>query len=214
LPSLGLHATWSSKERALLGNLIKPKHLQEEPSIALHDMQAASNFKSNVSYIVALTDPDAPSRDKPKWSEFCHWIASGKLKPALCDPKDPAPCAPVLSDLDEVVSYKPPAPPEKTGRHRYVFLAFVPANGTTEKLHLSKPSERKHWGYDVEKGETKGVRQWAEDNGLAPVGECIDGDNRPISRGTMLTAVIQGPTSSTLGIRSSRGCSLGSLIHE
>lgn len=22
-----------------------------------------------------MTDPDAPSRKDPKWSEFCHWIA-------------------------------------------------------------------------------------------------------------------------------------------
>jgi hypothetical protein len=93
------------------------------------------------------------------------------LKPALCDPKHPVPCPPVLTDLDEVVSYMGPAPPKRTGPHRYVLLAFVPSNGTTDKLHLSKPSGRKHWGYDTDKGETKGVREWAEENGLAPVGE-------------------------------------------
>lgn len=137
-------------------------------------MQAAASASStyrNVSYVITLTDPDAPSRDDPKWSEFCHWVASGILRPALCDPKDPGPCPPVLTDLDEVMPYKPPGPPEKTGKHRYVFLAFVPSNGTTDKLHLSKPSDRKHWGYDPKKGKTKGVREWAEENGLAPVGE-------------------------------------------
>ncbi|KAK3308455.1 phosphatidylethanolamine-binding protein [Chaetomium strumarium] len=173
-PSLGLHVTWPSKEHALLGNTLTPKKLQDEPSIALHDIQAATSspntYASNVSYVITLTDPDAPSRDKPKWSEFCHWIASGVLKPALCDPKDPGGCPPVLSDLDEVTSYKPPGPPKGTGKHRYVFLAFVPSNGTTDKLHLVKPSDRKHWGYDPEKGKTKGVREWAAENGLAPVG--------------------------------------------
>jgi hypothetical protein len=128
-----------------------------------------------VTYVIALTDPDAPSRDRPKWAEFCHWLASGTLRPALCDPKDPGPCAPVLADLDEVVAYKPPAPPEKTGPHRYVFLALVPSNGTTDRLHLSKPSGRKHWGYDpkaeTSKDKTAGVREWAEENGLAVVGE-------------------------------------------
>jgi len=172
LPSLGLHATWPSKERALLGNIISPNKLQDEPSIALHDMQAASSSSSSeVTYVIALTDPDAPSHDKPKWSEFCHWVASGTLEPALCDPKDPEPCAPVLTDLDEVVSYKPPAPPQGTGPHRYVLLAFVPSNGTTDRLHLSRPEGRKRWGFDPpHKGETKGVREWAEENGLAPVG--------------------------------------------
>ncbi|KAK4118785.1 PEBP-like protein [Parathielavia appendiculata] len=173
-PSLGLHATWPSKEHALLGNTLKPEKLQDEPSIALHDMHAASSpsnlVAANVTYVVALTDPDAPSHDKPKWAEFCHWIASGTLKPALCDPKQPVPCPPMLTDLNEIMSYKPPAPPKKTGPHRYVFLAFVPSNGTTDKLHLSKPSDRKHWGYDTDKGEIKGVREWADENGLAPVG--------------------------------------------
>ncbi|KAK4099502.1 PEBP-like protein, partial [Parathielavia hyrcaniae] len=174
-PSLGLHATWPSEQHALLGNTLQPSKLQHKPSIALHDMQAASTA-ANVTYIIALTDPDAPSRSKPKWSEFCHWLASGTLQnnpPPPCDPKDPDPCAPaLLTDLDEVVSYKPPAPPAKTGPHRYVFLVFVPSNGTTDRLHLSKPAGRKHWGYDVDvgKGETKGVREWAEENGLAPVG--------------------------------------------
>ncbi len=154
---------------------MKPEQLQHEPTIALHDMQAASSSSShrpnNLSYVITLTDPDAPSRDHPKWSEYCHWIASGVLKPVLCDPKEPAPCPPVLTDLDEVVPYKPPGPPEKTGKHRYVLLVFIASNGTTDKLHLSKPSGRKHWGYDPKKGSTKGVREWAEHNGLVPVGE-------------------------------------------
>jgi len=178
LPSLGLHATWPSKERARLGNTIDPKRLQDEPTIALHDMQAAaaassssSSSSSKITYVIALTDPDAPSRDKPEWSEFCHWAASGRLEPALCDPKDPGGCAPgVLTDPDEVVAYKAPAPPSGTGPHRYVLLAFVPSNGTADRLHLSRPAGRRHWGFDTHGGETKGVREWAEENGLAPVG--------------------------------------------
>jgi len=64
--------------------------------------------------------------------------------------------------------YKPPAPPPKTGKHRYVFLVFTPANGTTDALYLSKPSGRKHWGH---KHAGHGVREWALQNGLVPVGE-------------------------------------------
>lgn len=191
-PSLGLHATWTFWERALLGNTLDPEKLQDEPSIALHDLLAAAagghhhhHHAHNLTYVVALTDPDAPSRDKPKWAEFCHWVASGVLRPpARCDPKAPeGPCAPVLADLHELVAYKPPGPPEGTGKHRYVFLAFVPANGTTDRLHLSKPAGRKHWGYGQGGGgglmgkgrRTKGVREWAAENGLAPVGELASG---------------------------------------
>lgn len=140
---------------------------------------------SNITYVIALTDPDAPSRSDPSSSEFCHWVASGTLKPPA-SPRDPTrhPCPPppppTLSDLRELVPYMPPTPPAGTGKHRYVFLAFVPANGggttttTTghhHPLRLSKPAGRRHWGYEVDEGETKGAREWAEENGLAPVGK-------------------------------------------
>ncbi|EAQ86270.1 hypothetical protein CHGG_07523 [Chaetomium globosum CBS 148.51] len=129
LPSLGLHATWPSGSRAQLGNTLAPANLDSEPSIALHDMRAATgpsppnknknkNKKKTITYAITLTDPDAPTREDPSWSEFCHWIAAGVLEPALCDPRDPGPCAPVLSHLREIVPYKAPAPPRGTGFHR------------------------------------------------------------------------------------------------
>ncbi|KAK3297290.1 phosphatidylethanolamine-binding protein [Chaetomium fimeti] len=200
LPSLGLHATWPSHhKRAELGNTLPPSQLGDEPSIALHDMRASSqnpttttSSSKKVTYAITLTDPDAPSRNAPAWGEFCHWVAAGVLEPALCDPREPGPCAPVLSHLREIVRYKAPAPPKGTGLHRYVLLAFVPSNGTTERLRLSRPGGRKRWGYgggggdegdgdgdgdgdgggggDAGKGGTRGVRQWARENGLAPVG--------------------------------------------
>lgn len=128
-------------------------------------------------YVIALTDPDAPSRSHPSASEFCHWIASGTLKPqqspSTCDPKEPGCSTPpmVLSGLKEVIPYMGPAPPAGTGKHRYVFLAFVPSNGSTGELHLSKPGGRKHWGYKVGSEETRGVREWAGENGLSVVGK-------------------------------------------
>ena len=29
---------------------------------------------------IVLTDPDAPSRESPEWSEVCHWIGKVPLK--------------------------------------------------------------------------------------------------------------------------------------
>ncbi|KAK4114740.1 PEBP-like protein [Canariomyces notabilis] len=179
-PSLSIHIRWPSGKHASLGNTLNPKRLQDPPVILLHDISKASpesgacttdKGRSSITYVVTLTDPDAPSRDDPKWSEFCHWILSATLKPIPSDPSTASSgwCPYGLSKVEEVMPYKPPAPPAKTGSHRYVFLAFVPGNGTTDKLHLSKPEARKHWGYDTEKGETKGVREWADENGLAPV---------------------------------------------
>jgi len=163
IPAMLLEARWSSVE-ADLGNTLEPKKLEDAPSLSLW-----GDDDDEIEFVIALTDPDAPSRDDPRWSEFCHWIATskGSLLPGAGAGSD----TPMvhLSGLSEIVPYKAPGPPEGTGKHRYVFLAFVAANGTTEKLHLSEPSDRKHWGYDTEDGETRGVRDWAKENGLIPV---------------------------------------------
>lgn len=70
--------------------------------------------------------------------------------------------------IKEIMPYKPPGPPPKTGKHRYVFVALTPKNGTSERLHLSKPGDRQHWGYEKER---QGLRMWAEENGLEVVGK-------------------------------------------
>ncbi|KAK8034510.1 carboxypeptidase Y inhibitor [Apiospora rasikravindrae] len=164
-PSFILDAEWSSSNYASLGNTMKVKKLQHAPHITLSEASdsKASLCGSNMTYIVTLTDPDAPSRDNPKWSEMCHFIATGLT---LSSPSDTA-CSKVhFTDLQDIIPYKPPGPPPKTGKHRYVFLAFAPANGTTEPIHVSKPEDRQHWGTGK---EGHGVRDWAKANGLKPV---------------------------------------------
>ena len=173
MPSLALQVEWSKQQHASLGNTLKPKKLQDAPAISLHDLSESSNLcGSGVDYVIALTDPDAPSRDDPKWSEFCHWIATGaSVSSTSSSSGREGGCSTLhLARLDDIMPYKAPGPPEKTGKHRYVFLAFVAANGTKEALHPSKPSDRQHWGYETEDGETRGVRDWASENGLVPVG--------------------------------------------
>jgi phosphatidylethanolamine-binding protein len=127
---------------------------------------AATALRSNMTYTITLTDPDAPSRENPKWSEMCHWIATGASVSSTEHCKH---CSLQLSfkDLKEIMPYKPPGPPPKTGPHRYVFLVWAPKNGTTDQLHLTKPKDRQHWGTGEEGG---GVRDWAEENGLVVVG--------------------------------------------
>lgn len=124
-----------------------------------------------MTYVITLTDPDAPSRDNPEWSEMCHWIAANasitqESMTILPFPLFGAEDYETQNGPDDVVEYKPPGPPPKTGKHRYVFLAFAPKNGTTEPLRLSRPKDRQHWGTGEERG---GVRDWAEKNGLVPV---------------------------------------------
>ncbi|KAI0387343.1 PEBP-like protein [Hypomontagnella monticulosa] len=161
LPSFLLDAEWPSGERAGLGNIVKVDKVQEEPTIKVRRTGPETVEASDVTYTITITDPDAPSRDNPKWGEFCHFIASGVKIPST-DTSDVF----QLSGLKDIMPYKPPGPPPKTGKHRYVFLLFAPANGTTDPLQLTKPSDRKHWGADH---AGHGVRDWAKDNGLEPV---------------------------------------------
>ncbi|KAM0274856.1 hypothetical protein ACHAQH_007815 [Verticillium albo-atrum] len=153
-PVLGLSASWSKDASASLGNTLDPSALSSPPSVHLEKTSPAFGPATAKSYVLTLTDPDAPSRDNPKWGEFCHWIATGLS------------ISTSTSSLEDVLEYKPPAPPEKTGPHRYVLIAFVPANGTTEKLNLSKPGDRKHWGAS---SPGHGVKDWAHANGLVPI---------------------------------------------
>lgn len=175
LPSLTLSISWK-KDDANLGNTINPKHLQSRPSITLtEDTSPRQTTSSHPTYVITLTDPDAPSREDPKWSEMCHWIATNvSVTPRVGLSTLPLPehgleeldAGKASSSPDDVVDYKPPGPPPKTGKHRYVFLVFAPGNGTTERLELSRPGDRRHWGTGEEGG---GVRDWAGANGLVPV---------------------------------------------
>jgi phosphatidylethanolamine-binding protein (PEBP) family uncharacterized protein len=161
-PLFLLDIDWKKKS-AQLGNTLKVKKVKHQPEFSLKLSQDASpaDCTSNMTYVVTLTDPDAPSRSNPKWSEMCHFIGAG----LAISPSEES-CAELqLTKLRDVMPYKPPGPPPKTGKHRYVFLVFAPANGTTDDLYPSKPTERQHWGGD--KGH--GVRDWAWDNGLIPV---------------------------------------------
>lgn len=159
------------KDNADLGNTIKPKHLQKQPIVSLFDESESSLSTSESNYVVTLTDPDAPSRDNPEWSEVCHWIGANisvsekklYILPMSIFNTD---AYRATGGPDGVVEYKPPGPPKKTGKHRYVFLVFAPKNGTAASLNLSKPKDRRHWGTGKERG---GVRDWARENGLVPV---------------------------------------------
>lgn len=148
-----------------MGNIINPSELQKEPKIEFLDSAPGSPLnivaEKHPQLTLALTDPDAPSRENPEWSQICHWIVTDVPLTASTEP------ASKKKHLKTIMPYKPPGPPPKTGKHRYVFVALAPKNGTTKRLDLVKPGDRQHWGYDG----VKGVREWAEEMGLGVVGK-------------------------------------------
>ena len=143
-------------------------------------MHPTQTLQENVTYTIILTDPDATSRANPVMGEMCHWIVSARR------PKIVSAQTAVISsswragalldgqavgnpNVTQLITYLPPSPPPKTGLHRYVFVLLVPADSEgVDAKEYSTPKERPHWGY----GKVgKGVRDWAEENGLVAVGE-------------------------------------------
>ncbi|KAG8782430.1 hypothetical protein FRC12_020824 [Ceratobasidium sp. 428] len=75
------------------------------------------------SYVFFLLDPDAPSRENPKWSQVRHMFM-GNL--TLGGWSKHVPDTIVLTNETTAVNdYKPPAPPPGTGPHRYVALLYA-----------------------------------------------------------------------------------------
>ncbi|KAI7474855.1 dynamin-1 [Hortaea werneckii] len=174
-PKLALDISWKHAT-AHVGNTLDPDKLQEQPKTTLSALDHGEGTSETSPYLkpeetqltVALTDPDAPSRENPEWAQVCHWIATAPPKHEEADnghlDTDLVTKQPHWKD---VMPYKPPGPPPKTGKHRYVFVVLAPANGTMEALSLIKPADRQHWGY--EKADL-GLREWADEMGLEVVG--------------------------------------------
>jgi phosphatidylethanolamine-binding protein len=157
-PTHSLSITYpKSHESVQLGNDIPVASVSSRPAFEFHAMSVDNGTpgSSNKTFTLILTDPDAKSRDNPKWSEMCHWILTNLTAPVTSGIN--------ISKNGELVEYLPPTPPPKTGKHRYVFVLLEGQEGPA----LSTPKDRKHWGF----GKIRhGVRDWAKENELKVVG--------------------------------------------
>ena len=71
-PKCYVEPYYAKKEkRVTLGNKLKNKTTKEKPSLMIY----CPELKETTGLTIVLTDPDAPSRESPKWGEMCHWIA-------------------------------------------------------------------------------------------------------------------------------------------
>jgi len=177
--SVSILLSYPSKHKSVtLGNTLKPKAVKSEPVFNIYssDITPTRTSKSNITYTIVLTDPDATSRSEPVKAQMCHWIATNITLPSLSMDVRKA-LSPLLfdaksegSDILDLMRYFPPAPPPKTGYHRYVFALLAPADEDVISKNLKKPKDRPHWGY----GKIgAGVREWAEENDLVPVGKTL-----------------------------------------
>lgn len=162
-----------------LGNKIKPKKVTSPPvfNIDASAIAPTRTLKSNTTYTLVLSDPDATSRAEPVMGQMCHWIVTNLTLPFQSSKSEGTFDA--LSSffsgrgsedngVEEIMPYLPPTPPPNTGYHRYVFVLLVPETDEGTQGGLEKPKDRPHWGY----GKVgAGVREWAKENGLVAVGK-------------------------------------------
>lgn len=160
-PTTTVSVEYPHKHSVKLGNTLSPNNTQDRPHIQVTPEPEHEGAK----YTLVMTDPDAPSREDPKWSEFCHWISSDIELPSVESIAAAQSFeASAAKGKKEVVEYMGPAPPEKTGKHRYVFLLYRHSSDTKD---LTSPKERKNWGT----GKARhGARQWAGEYNLTLVG--------------------------------------------
>ncbi|MCJ1378363.1 hypothetical protein MMC17_001461 [Xylographa soralifera] len=185
VPTFALSLSYASAHKTVsLGNNIHPSDTSVRPVFEIHPLSSTTTLSptctlaSNRTYTIVLTDPDATSRADPIDGQFCHWVISGITISATnsSEGMDEADAYTLVmsphskgiagTELQQLVEYMPPAPPKGTGKHRYVFVLLASENEGNGRNDLSKPKDRPHWGY----GATgKGVREWANENGLVPI---------------------------------------------
>jgi len=123
-----------------LGNELTPTQVKDIPMVVKWPTE------DNSLYTLCMTDPDAPSRNSPKYREWHHWLV-------VNIPGNDVARGDVLSE------YVGSGPPKGTGLHRYVFLVYKQPN----KL---SPDERKLTNRSGEgRGQFK-IRNFARKYGL------------------------------------------------
>lgn len=78
-PTTRLEASFGGKT-VNAGNFFRASECRQVPSISFA-AEADADAPLNASYLLLLTDPDAPTPDDPKFAFWRHWVVGG-LKPA------------------------------------------------------------------------------------------------------------------------------------
>jgi len=102
------------------GKILTPTQVQTEPTVNW-------DADPNAFYTVVMNDLDPPSRKEPKYREVHHW----------CVVNIPGHN---VAEGEVLTEYIGSGPPQDTGLHRYVFLAFKQPTGRVQfnENHIDK----------------------------------------------------------------------------
>jgi ubiquitin carboxyl-terminal hydrolase L3 len=87
------------------GATLTPTQAQSAPTIAF-------SAEATAFYTVVMIDPDAPSREDPKFAQWLHWLAVN------------VPGSDLTQKGDVLAEYVGAAPPQDSGLHRYIVLVY------------------------------------------------------------------------------------------
>ena len=168
IPKGFLTIQYDSGKEVTLGNNIRPADSQHVPRIDFtlnlpSDASSTFNISKEDLFTLVVTDPDAPTKGDEKWSEYLHYLAVDV--PLNTFNAENASSTDQLSTADlkgkTLWPYLGPAPPAKTGKHRYVFLLFKQTPGVTPEA----PKDRPNWGTGI---RGAGAAEYAEKYKLTP----------------------------------------------
>ncbi|EGN92916.1 hypothetical protein SERLA73DRAFT_190271 [Serpula lacrymans var. lacrymans S7.3] len=148
LPSALLSIVWPTGKEAVLGNELTVGDTTDEPAISFTPMVIPDSV-DDASYTLAMVDPDAPSRDDPKYGQFRHWVVTGLKSPAATSSETTHLNA--LHTKPATTPYRPPGPRPGSGVHRYVFLLFQEPTSPPFSIAADAPEhgaaleERRSW---------------------------------------------------------------------
>ncbi|KAG9508572.1 Phosphatidylethanolamine-binding protein-like F40A3.3, partial [Fragariocoptes setiger] len=120
LPSESVKVTYPSGVEVKHGNELTPTAVKDEPKL---------EYKASADqlYTVCMTDPDAPSRQDPKFREWLHWLVVNVPSQDV-------------SKGQTLSQYVGSGPPQGTGLHRYVFLVYKQNGTVTSDMRLTNTS--------------------------------------------------------------------------
>ncbi|KIK67834.1 hypothetical protein GYMLUDRAFT_36611 [Collybiopsis luxurians FD-317 M1] len=89
-------------------------------------LTANGTIPSNISYVVAMIDPDAPTPQNTSISQFRHFLGGGfHVNNSSM----------LVNNTPAVTEFVNPTPPAGSDPHRYIILTWIePANFTSQKL--------------------------------------------------------------------------------
>ncbi|XP_038641408.1 phosphatidylethanolamine-binding protein 4 isoform X1 [Scyliorhinus canicula] len=95
--------------------------------------------KKDKNYVLIMVDPDAPSKENPKYRFWRHWLVTNILGEDL---QAGVIQGTVLSE------YRPPTPPSGTGYHRYQFFLYEQPDDTVISLNKQETNSLGSWDLD------------------------------------------------------------------